>query len=164
MKPSIIIDINIPFIKGLLDEVAHTEYLTAQEMTDDSVKHADALIVRTRTHCNAGLLHGSNVRFIATATIGFDHIDTKYCRNHGIVWQNAPGCNANSVAQYLGSAMSYWATKEGRALKGLTLGIVGVGHVGKAIEQLANQLGMRVLRNDPPRAEQEGEVGFVPLA
>ena len=91
MKPSIIIDKNIPFIQGALDAVANVVYLTAAEMTAERVKDADALIVRTRTQCNAGLLHGSNIKFIATATIGFDHIDTKYCKNHGSGWKNAPG-------------------------------------------------------------------------
>lgn len=163
MKPTIIIDKNIPFIKGALDSVADVTYLSASEMTSESIKNADALIVRTRTQCNAGLLHGGKVKFIATATIGFDHIDTKYCKNHGIVWKNAPGCNAESVAQYIGSALSYWAKDTGRSLSGLTLGIVGVGHVGSAVKRMAERLGVVVLQNDPPRAEQEGEGFFVSL-
>ena len=163
MRPKIIIDKNIPFIQGVLDDVARVEYQLAAEMTPECVKDADALIVRTRTQCNARLLHGSSVRFIATATIGFDHIDITYCRNHGIVWSNAPGCNAQSVAQYVASALGVWSERYNKPLHQQTLGIVGVGHVGRAVQQMATQLGMRVLCCDPPRAQQEGGEGFLSL-
>ena len=47
------------------------------------------------------LLEGSRVKLITSATIGFDHIDTQYCDEAGIAWENSPGCNAVSVAQYV---------------------------------------------------------------
>ena len=152
MKPKIIIDANIPYIRGAFDSVAEVEYLVAKEITHEKVMGADALIVRTRTQCNAELLDNSKVKFIATATIGIDHIDTEYCDTHGIKWTNAPGCNAESVAQWVGSTLAVWANKQGCSLVGKTIGIVGHGHVGKRVERLAHKLGMKVLLNDPPLA------------
>ena len=152
MKPKIIIDANIPYIRGAFDNVAEVEYLVAKEITHEKVMEADALIVRTRTHCNAELLDNSKVKFIATATIGIDHIDTEYCDTHGIKWTNAPGCNAESVAQWVGSALAVWANEHNCSLVGKTIGIVGHGHVGKRVERLAHKLGMKVLLNDPPLA------------
>ncbi len=152
MKPRIIIDANIPYIRGTFDKVAEVEYLTAKKITSQAVKSADALIIRTRTICNADLLDSSNVKFIATATIGIDHIDTDYCHAHNIAWTNAPGCNAESVAQWVGSALAVWANKYNCSLSGKTIGIVGHGHVGKRVERLARLLGMNVLLNDPPLA------------
>lgn len=155
MKLRIIIDANIPYIRGAFDKVAEVEYLTAKEITAEKAKTADALVIRTRTHCNADLLNESNVKFIATATIGIDHIDTEYCDAHQIIWTNAPGCNAESVAQWVGSALAVWANKYNYSLKDKTIGIVGHGHVGKRVEKLAKLLGMKVLLNDPPLAEKD---------
>ena len=152
MKPRIIIDANIPYIRGTFDKVAEVEYLTAKEITPQKVKSADALIIRTRTLCNADLLDSSNVKFIATATIGTDHIDTDYCEAHNIAWTNAPGCNAESVTQWVGSVLAVWSNKHNCSLSGKTIGIVGHGHVGKRVERLARLLGMNVLLNDPPLA------------
>ena len=152
MKPRIIIDANIPYIRGTFDKVAEVEYLTAKEITPQKVKSADALIIRTRTLCNADLLEGSQVKFIATATIGTDHIDIDYCDAHNIAWTNAPGCNAESVAQWVGSVLAVWSNKHNCSLSGKTIGIVGHGHVGKRVERLARLLGMKVLLNDPPLA------------
>ncbi|MBO5728267.1 MAG: 4-phosphoerythronate dehydrogenase [Paludibacteraceae bacterium] len=152
MKPRIIIDANIPYIRGAFDDVAEVEYLVAKDITHDKAMNADALIVRTRTRCNAALLEGSRVKIVATATIGIDHIDTEYCDTHNIQWTNAPGCNAESVAQWVGSALAVWANEHNYSLVGKTIGIVGHGHVGKRVERLAHKLGMNVLLNDPPLA------------
>ena len=157
----VIIDDKIPFIKGVLDEVADVLYLPADEITSAMVREADALIVRTRTKCNRELLEGSCVRFIATATIGYDHIDDQYCRENGIFWVNSPGCNANSVAQYIASAL---ISLFGDDLSSKKIGLVGVGNVGKAVASVCRKLGMMVLLNDPPRAEIEGNEGFLPLS
>ena len=152
MKPRIIIDANIPYIRGAFDDVADVEYLVAKDITHDKAINADALIVRTRTQCNAELLEGTRIKMIATATIGTDHIDTEYCDTHNIQWTNAPGCNAESVAQWVGSALAVWANEHNCSLVGKTIGIVGHGHVGKRVERLAHKLGMNVLLNDPPLA------------
>lgn len=93
----IVADDKIPFLRGALEPYAEITYLPGGKITRNDLLHADALITRTRTKCNAELLDGTAVKFIATATIGYDHIDTAYCRAHGIAWTNAPGCNSGSV-------------------------------------------------------------------
>lgn len=160
----VVIDHKIPYIHEAVERIAdEVVYLPGHAFTADEVRDADALIVRTRTRCDRALLEGSRVKFIATATIGFDHIDTDYCRRAGIVWQNCPGCNAGSVEQYLHAVLLLLKRRKGLDLKGACLGIVGVGHVGSRIERMARSLGMRVLLNDPPRADR-GEAGFTDLA
>ncbi len=159
----IIADNKIPFLKGVLDSCADVEYLSPSAITKDAVKDADALIIRTRTKCGESLLDGSKVKFIATATIGFDHIDTEYCKSRGIEWVNAPGCNSSSVRQYLLAALLSIAGKYNLKLSDMTIGIVGVGNVGSKIESAARLLGMKVLLNDPPRARAEGELKFASM-
>ena len=159
----IVIDADIPFIKGVFEPYCQVLYLKGGDFTKELVKDADALIIRTRTQCNQALLEGSNVKFIATATIGYDHIDTDYCRQAGITWTNAPGCNASSVAQYLQSSLLLLQRDKGFELKNKTIGIVGVGNVGRKVAEVAKQLGMRVLLNDPPRQAAEGDESFCSL-
>jgi len=127
------------------------------------VRDADALITRTRTICNEKLLKGSSVKFIATATIGFDHIDTRYCKEAGIGWTNAPGCNSKSVGQYIASALFVLSQKMGFSLKSRTIGVVGVGQVGSKVAKISETFGMKVLLNDPPRSRAEGTGPFVSL-
>lgn len=148
----VIVDDKIPYIREALQQIAdEVVYAEGKDFSPALVRDADALIVRTRTRCDAHLLQGSRVSFIATATIGFDHIDRDYCRQAGIAWTNAPGCNAPSVAQYVRSALLLWTRQRGLSTRGLTLGVVGVGHVGSLVARVGLELGMRVLLNDPPR-------------
>jgi erythronate-4-phosphate dehydrogenase len=159
----IIIDNKIPYIEGVFEPFAEVVYLPGNLTTADVVKDADALVTRTRTRCNRNTLAGSRVKFIATATIGFDHIDTEYCRAAGIEWVNAPGCNAESVNQYISSALFSHSRRSGMSLKDRTIGIVGVGQVGSRIAKTCEILGMNVLLNDPPRERIEGSSQFVSL-
>lgn len=159
----IVADDTIPFLKGIAEPVADVVYIPAKGFTPEIVKDADALIVRSIDKCTSDLLKGSRVRLITTATIGFDHIDIHYCESHGITWKNAPGCNAPSVAQYVMASLLRIALRRGETLQGKTLGIIGVGHVGKEVEKLASLFGMTILRNDPPRADAEGPEAFVTL-
>jgi erythronate-4-phosphate dehydrogenase len=160
----VIVDNKIPYIKEAINRIAdEVVFLPGADFTKEAVKDADALIVRTRTRCNRELLEGTQVKFIATATIGYDHIDTEYCREAGITWTNCPGCNAGSVEQYVRSVLGLLQRKKGLDLKNATIGVVGVGHVGSRVARTAKLLGMRVLLNDPPRADK-GETGFVDLA
>lgn len=163
LKIKIVADNKIPFLKGVLDQVADIVFLPGKEISAADVRDADALITRTRTCCDASILDGSNVKFIATATIGFDHIDTEYCNQHGISWTNAPGCNSSSVEQYILSVLLNMADQKSFDLKDKTLGIIGVGHVGSKVEKIARALGMQVLLNDPPRARDEGPDAFIDL-
>ena len=159
----IIIDNKIPYIKEVVERIANeVVYLPGDGFTREAIKDADALIIRTRTCCNRALLEGSQVKFIATATIGYDHVDTEYCREAGITWTNCPGCNAGSVEQYVHSVLLLLKREKGLDLQNATIGVVGVGHVGSRVARMAGQLGMKVLLNDPPRADK-GELGFVDL-
>ena len=154
----IVADNKIPFLKGVFERFAQVVYLPGKEISNAALKDADALITRTRTKCNAELLENTSVKHIATATIGFDHIAVAEVESAGITWNNAPGCNANSVGQYISCALQTL----GIGLEGRTLGVVGVGHVGSIVARYGEALGMKVIRNDPPQQER-GEEGFVSL-
>jgi len=159
----IVADDKIPFLKGVLEPYTEVIYLPGKQIDNKVLKDADALLTRTRTKCNSSILKGTAVKFIGTATIGYDHIDTEYCRKNGITWTNAPGCNSSSVQQYIAAALLRISGKFKYKLKNKTIGIVGVGNVGSKVEKLARVLEMNVLLNDPPRARKEGENGFVAL-
>lgn len=181
----IVIDSKIPYIKGYAELLGETVYIPGGEISPADIKDADAMIIRTRTHCNKGLLEGSNVKFVATATIGYDHIDTAYMKEAGISWTNCPGCNAHSVAQYIEccllqlAAHGCWQkedslspitapidvhTLDRSVFKQLTLGIIGVGNVGRAVLAEAKRMNFAdILLCDPPRADREGKEGFSSL-
>jgi len=156
----IVADNKIPFLKGLLEPFAEVVYLPGREIRKEDIIDADAILIRTRTHCTKDLLEGTSVRFIGTATIGFDHIDTLFCKENNIHWVNAPGCNARAVAQYVTSAILCFSRKYGFHPSDKTIGIIGVGQVGQKVERCARLLGMKVLLNDPPRVLEEGEKNF----
>ncbi len=157
----IIIDKDIPFIKGVLEPFADVGYYRGNEISNHQLRNADALLIRTRTFCSHELLDHTSVKFIGTTTIGYDHIDTAYCRGNNIVWKNAPGCNAASVNQYIASSLVLLAARYGFSLKERSIGVVGVGHVGSRIVRTAELLGMHVYLCDPPRVEKEGVCGFI---
>ena len=159
----IIADTNIPFLKGVLEPYAEVVYLDGRAIDRAAMQDADALIIRTRTKCNEATLQGSRVQFIASATIGMDHIDLPWCKEHGIEVQNAEGCNAGGVADYVFSALYGIASRRAIKLDEAVIGIVGVGNVGLKVEYMARTLGFKVLLNDPPRAAKEGPEGFVEL-
>ncbi|MBQ0102583.1 MAG: 4-phosphoerythronate dehydrogenase [Prevotellaceae bacterium] len=146
----IIVDNKIPFIRGEVERLAdEVIYLPGAAISASDVADADILIVRTRTKCNRQLLEGSTVRFIVTATIGYDHIDTEYCAATGIQWTNCPGCNARSVNQYVTNAISAL----GITPAGKVMAVVGVGHVGSLVVKTAADAGFTVLMSDPPLQE-----------
>ncbi|MCQ2178210.1 MAG: 4-phosphoerythronate dehydrogenase [Bacteroidales bacterium] len=159
----IVIDSAIPFVKGVFEPFAQVLYKDGVSICRDDIIDADALMIRTRTCCNAALLEGTAVKIIATATIGTDHIDLQYCESRGIFVQNAAGCNSGGVMNYVFSALYGSASRRGIDLNGLVFGIVGVGNVGSRVESMARFLGFKVLLCDPPRAEREGGSQFVDL-
>ena len=145
----VVIDKGIPFLDGVFPSDIEVLHLSPEEITPCAVRNADALFVRTRTRINKELLQGSKVRFVATATIGFDHIDQSYCREAGIHWVSCPGCNAQAVCDYVEEAI---ASSPHRLIASspITIGIVGYGNVGKLVAQMAENHGCRVLLSDPP--------------
>lgn len=156
-------DNKIPFLKGVLEPFARITYLPGSQINRDAIMDSDALLVRTRTKCSSDLLSGTRVRFIGTATIGFDHIDTGFCNANNIRWTNAPGCNSSSVMQYIAAALLRISSESGLSLSRLTIGIIGVGNVGSKVQKLAQTLGMKVLLNDPPRQRKEKKDVFVSI-
>lgn len=159
----IVADDKIPFLKGVLEPYADVVYVPGNKINHSMVRNADALLVRTRTCCDEALLFKSNIQFVGTATIGYDHIDTHWCETHGITWKNAPGCNARSVNQYIASVLFSLSRKMGFSLKDRVLGVVGVGHVGTRIVNTAELLGMKVYLCDPPRVRNQGACGFISM-
>lgn len=150
MKPKIVVDDKIPFIKGRLEPVAEVIYAAPAEITPELVKDADALLVRTRTKCNEALLGDSKVRLVATATIGMDHFDKKWLDNNGITAVNAAGCNAPGVAQYVWSSL----LRSGFDPSRHTLGIVGFGHIGSIVADWGRKMGVKIMVCDPPRKDK----------
>lgn len=153
----LIVDDKIPFIRGEAEKLGDVVYLPGAKITAEDVREADVLITRTRTLCNKALLEGSKVQFIATATIGYDHIDIDYLCEAGIAWTNCPGCNATSVAQYVETSLLLLEQEGKLNLKDCTVGVIGVGNVGRRVVERLERMGCRVLLNDPPRAEREAD-------
>lgn len=141
----VLIDKYIPFLDGVLDPYATVEFIAPEEFTPSRVQDADALIVRTRTRINKELLAHSRVRFVATATIGYDHIDTENVPS----WTACPGCNAQAVCDYIQEAVLSIQLPHNKPR--VRIGIVGYGHVGSRVAAMAEKEGFEVLLNDPPK-------------
>jgi len=159
----ILIDEEIPFVKGVFEPYADVVYLSSKEIDSAAVKDADALIVRSRTTCNPSLLEGSKVKFIATDTIITTHIDFDYCNRKGIVVRNASGCNAGGVMNYVFSALYGVASRKAIKLDGYTIGVIGAGNVGSRVIMTGRKLGFNVLVNDPVKMKEEGPDGYCKL-
>lgn len=152
----VVIDSAIPYIAGVLEPYAEVVYRAGEQFSSSDVKDADALIIRTRTRCGEALLEGSSVKLIATATIGFDHIDLQYCASRGIEVVTAAGCNAAGVLQWVAATLALLACTQCWQPNQKRLGIVGVGNVGSLVERYARRWGFEVICCDPPRQEREG--------
>lgn len=153
----IIADRDIPFLQGVAEHYGEVEYIAGIDFSNTRVQDADVLIIRTVARMDEAMLKDTNVKLICSATAGFDHIDTAYCEANGITWRNAPGCNADSVAQYIVSSLLILSAKYEFDLKNKTIGIIGVGHVGKKVTSVCEILGMNILLNDPPRRRMEAD-------
>ena len=158
-----VIDEKIPYLRDALEAMGiEVVALPGSAIGRGDLADAQALFVRTRTRCDGALLAGTPVRFIGTATIGYDHIDAAYCGENGICWTNAAGCNAGAVLQYVQSVVYSWSRDNDCDLAGLTLGVVGLGEIGSRVAAWAVGVGMNVLANDPPKADA-GRGGLVSL-
>jgi len=159
----IVADNEIPYLRGLLEPVAEVVYLPGRSICNRDLIDADALLIRTRTKCNRELLEGTNIKFIGTASIGYDHIDANYCEVKNITWFNAPGSNSRAVSQYITSCILSLSEKHHFEPSQMKIGLIGVGQVGQKVERNARLLDMNVILNDPPRARNEGEKNFKSL-
>jgi erythronate-4-phosphate dehydrogenase len=159
----IVADANIPFVCECFSSVGEVEILSGRDITPRKIAHADALLVRSITPVDGQLLQGSAVRFVGTATIGFDHVDVDYLQRHGIGFASAPGSNANSAAEYILAALLEIGRRQHLRLEGKRIGVIGVGNVGSRVACKCEALGMQVLRNDPPLQRRTGDPQYVPL-
>lgn len=146
----IVIDENIPFAREAFGKLGSVVALPGQAISPEVIREASVLVVRSITSVDATLLQGSTVQFVGTATAGCDHIDQEYLKKNKILFASAAGANANSVAEYVISALFLHAQKKEEPLRGKTLGIVGVGHVGQLLARKAVAIGMIPILNDPP--------------
>ena len=156
----IVIDRTIPFMEGVFEPYAEVVYKDGPCITREDILDADALIIRTRTKCDAQTLNGSKVKIIATATSGTENIDVDYCSEHGIFFKNASGCNAGAVANYVFSALYGTAARNSISLADKTIGIIGMGNIGQRVEQMGRALGFKIIRHDPRKSEIEWYTQF----
>jgi erythronate-4-phosphate dehydrogenase len=159
----IVADANIPFVRECFSSVGQVQALRGRDITARVIADADVLLVRSITPVNEALLAGSAVRFVATATIGFDHVDLTYLEEHNIGFASAPGSNANSAAEYVIAALLEVGRKHRIPLEGKSIGVIGVGNVGNRVARKCEALGIRVLRNDPPLQRQTGDPKYLPI-
>ena len=159
----IVADANIPLLADAFGPLGEVVALPAERITPRAVRDATALLVRSVTRVDAALLEESRVEFVATATIGFDHVDVGCLEARGIGFVSAKGSNARSVAEYVLVALSILAERGAYDLTEKVLGIVGCGNVGSRLAQMAEAIGLRVLRNDPPLERATGDRRYMPL-
>ncbi len=159
----ILADENIPYVREAFASLGGVSTVSGRAIAPEIVRDIELLLVRSITKVNAALLDGSAVRFVATATIGEDHIDKAYLASRGIFFSSAPGSNADSVCQYIAAVLLLLAGRYGLDLSRLRLGIVGVGNVGSRVDRAACALGLTTVLNDPPLERQTGDVRYRPL-
>jgi erythronate-4-phosphate dehydrogenase len=159
----IVADENIPFVKECFASIGDVQTLSGRKITPEGIAAADILLVRSITPVNEKLLANSKVKFVATATIGFEHVDVDYLNKRGLGFASAPGSNANSVADYIVAALLSVAQKHKITLEGKSIGVVGVGNVGSKVAKKCEALGMNVKFNDPPLFRQTGDPKYRPL-
>ncbi len=159
----IIADPNIPYVAEAFSQFGEVELKPGRQLVREDVADCDVLLVRSTVKVNADLLKGTSVRFVGTATSGFDHVDLDYLKPHGIGFAYAPGSNAASVGEYVTSALLQFADLKLCDLSRMSIGIVGYGHVGREVKRCARALGLRCVICDPPLAKQTGKRMFKPL-
>ena len=160
----IVADQNIPFVKECFSSIGQVQTCSGRQLTADQLADAELLLVRSVTKVNQALLKGSRIKFVATATIGVEHVESAYLAAQGIGFASAPGSNANSVAEYIVAALLALGKKYKFELAKKSIGVVGVGNVGSRVAQKCAALGLRVLLNDPPLQRKTGDSKYRPLS
>ena len=147
-------DENIPFVKEAFSTLGTVRTVNGRTLNAADLKQTDILLVRSVTQVNQALLESTSVKYVASATAGFNHIDLDYLHSQAIGFSRAPGSNAISAAEYVLAGIAYWAKKENKTLSGLSIGIVGCGNVGSRVKRLCDAIGMHCVINDPPLEQQ----------
>ena len=168
MLMKLVIDRNMPYAKEAFSTLGEVLARDGRQLTIADVRDADALFTRSTTRISAALLAGSAVRYYGSAVIGTDHIDIPYLEKQQIPWVAAPGCNAESVANYVTSALLWLGGQHRFTLKGKTIGIIGCGNVGSKVLRHAEALGLNIIVSDPPKqrsedGDQKSEIPYVTL-
>jgi erythronate-4-phosphate dehydrogenase len=158
----IIVDQNIRAAGGTFGRNAELIVLDGRKIRANHLVDADALIIRTTTRVDKQLLQDSPVGFVGTTSAGTDHLDIDWLEQQGITWASAPGCNADSAAQYTLAMMWLACERQGLRLANQRVGIIGRGNVGSRLQRLLAGLGVESVANDPPLADR-GEPGLVSL-
>lgn len=159
----LVVDENIPFAREAFSHLGSVTVLPAHEMTRATLRNTQALITRSNRHVNADLLTDTDVQFVGTATTGVDHVDQRYLAERRIGFAAALGCNANSVAEYVLTALLTTAHQRGTSLNGKTIGLIGVGRIGSLVADKVRALGMEPVLNDPPLARETGSSHYRPI-
>ncbi len=160
----IIADENIPFATEAFSALGEVSTLPGRHMQASDLADCDCLLVRSITQVNAELLDGTAVKFVASATIGTDHIDLDYLASRAIGFANAPGCNAESASEYMINALFALAQKKDFDPFKLTAGVIGHGNVGSRVKKKLDALGINTLVNDPPLQDAgDDSVNYVSL-
>ena len=164
---NIVADENMPLIETLFaktgEKQANIKRLAGRNITQMDLKETDILLVRSVTQVNQELLQDTSVRFVGSATIGTDHVDLDYLSQRNIQFSNAPGCNAQGVAEYVLTSIAYWAERRAIDLNSIKVVIIGAGNVGSRVAKVFETLGINYILNDPPLAEQGDSRAFVEL-
>jgi erythronate-4-phosphate dehydrogenase len=163
MFVKIVADQNIPHVAACFSHLGEVTLFNGREITPAAVAEADVLLVRSVTKVNEALLAKSSIKFVATATIGIEHVDVSYLESRGMGFASAPGSNAMSVADWVTAVLLTLGEKYAIDLAASSIGIIGVGNVGSRVVCKCAGLGMRTVLNDPPLARQTGEDQYQPL-
>lgn len=159
---NILADENIPFADDAFSGIGRVRLVNGRDITAEKLKNVDILIIRSITRVNKELLQGTPVKFVGTTTIGLDHIDIEYLNQNLIGFASAPGCNADSVAEYIFTGLLKIAVKDKFSLDDKSMGVIGYGNIGRRVSRIADSFGMKVLINDPPLQRKTGESFFIP--
>ncbi len=158
----ILADQNMPLVEEYFDGLGTIERFAGRDLTAEQLKETDILLVRSITKVDATMLQYANkLKFVGTATIGTDHIDQAYLAQNNIGFSSAPGCNAVAVAEYVISSLLALAQEDSFDLSQKTVGIVGVGNIGRILIEKLAALNIPYLLCDPPRREAENISSFV---
>ena len=148
-------DENIPYVKEAFKTLGDVQTKNGRNLIQADLTETDILLVRSVSKVNKALLHDTPVKFVASATAGFNHIDLDYLATHNIGFARAPGSNAISAAEYVLGGICLWSQKHKKTLSDLSIGIIGCGNVGSRVKQLCEDAGMKCIVNDPPLEESE---------
>ena len=159
----LVVDENIALAEEAFSQFGDVLLIGGRQITNEILRNADALIVRSITKVDENLLQNTNIKFVGTATIGTDHIDINYLDKNNIAFADAKGCNADSVAEYVFTALLNIAPREKISFKNKSIGIIGVGNVGSKVAKYAEALGLKVYKNDPPKQRADKGNNYVSL-